>query len=179
METTAASNVGINEKAGALNKDKYNNILASIEVLNKENWTGKEHEAFYGESDIQLLCEKMSIDARNCILAFREFRDSSQSTPTPAMPHTLRQLFNAVDTYVVSTAECERSFSVMNDILTPTRNSLTIDYLSKLVFVKCAVGPPLSKFQPSDYVTSWIKKGHRSADETNYPARSHARACIP
>jgi len=129
-------------------------LLASIEVLNKDNWKGKEQDEFYGESEILLLCDRMDINARNCILGFGEFMNSiSQSKPMSTVPHTVQQLFNAVDTHVISTAECERSFSVMNDILTPTRNSLKIDHLSQLVFVKC-VGPPLSKFEPRDYVTS-------------------------
>jgi len=115
----------------------------------------------------------MDSNARNCILGVREFRNSiSQSKPMSTVPHTLQQLFNAIDTYVISTAECERSFSVMNDILTPTRNCMKIDHALvaiRLVFVKC-VGPPLSKFEPRDYVTSWIKKG--LADETHCAARS-------
>jgi len=123
-------NTGINEKARASNIHKYNKLLASIELLNKDNWKGKEQDEFYGESDIQLLCDRMDITARNCILGFRDFRNSiSQSKPMSTVPHTLQQLFNAVDKYVISTAECERSFSVMNDILTPTRNSLKIDNL--------------------------------------------------
>jgi len=68
----------------------------------------------------------MSINAINCILGFREFRDSSQSKPMSTVPHKLQQLFNAINTYVISTAQCERSFSVMNNILTLTRNSLKI-----------------------------------------------------
>jgi hypothetical protein len=172
METTSASNVGINEKARASNINKYNNLLASIEVLNKDNWKDKAHDELYGESEMQLLCDRMGFNdenARKCILGFREFRDPSK--PMSTVPQSLQHLFNAVDTYVISTAECERSFSVMNDILTPTRNSLKIDHLSQLVFVKC-VGPPLSQFKPRDYVTSWIRKGRRSADETHCPARS-------
>ena len=76
-----------------------------------------------------------------------------------------------LDTYVISTAECERSFSVMNDILTSTKNSIKIDHLSQLVFVKC-VRPPLSKFKPGDYVKSWINKRRRSADEMHCLTRS-------
>ena len=76
METTAASNVGINENARASDIHKYNNLLASIEVLNKYNWKGKEQDELYGESDIQLLCDRMSINSRNFILGFREFRNS-------------------------------------------------------------------------------------------------------
>ena len=89
LETTAASNVGINEKARAFNIHKYNNLLAGIEVLNKDNWKGKEQDELHGESDIQLLCDRMGINSRNCILGFYEFRNSSQSKPMSTVPHTL------------------------------------------------------------------------------------------
>jgi hypothetical protein len=69
---------------------------------------------------------------------------------------------NSVNTYVVSTAECERSFSIMNDILTAERNGLTVQHLSELLFIK-SVGPPLSMFYPENYVVSWLNKGRRSA----------------
>ena len=38
----------------------------------------------------------------------------------------MKVLQKAVDTVIISTAECERCFSVMNDIVTPIRNSLKI-----------------------------------------------------
>lgn len=178
MQTTESSNVGTSEKAREANIQKYNNLLASIDVLNKDSWKDKECDALFGEAEIKFLCEKMKIDERTCILAFREFRDDSRGTAIPKMRHALQQLFHAVDTYVVSTAECERTFSVMNDISTPIRSRLNVAHLAQLVFLKC-VGPPLSKFKPSDYVVSWIKKGRRSADDTHCPDRTTKESSHP
>lgn len=89
--------------------------------------------------NVDVMCQKMGFDARPCILDFREYRQH----PTTHRPTHFDTLQNAVDTYVVSTAECERSFSVMNDTLSPERNNLTVKHLSELVFIK-SVCPPLS-----------------------------------
>ena len=54
----------------------------------------------------------------------------------------------------------------MNDVLSQERNNLGIKHLAELVFIK-SVCPPLSDFEPKDYVASWLKRGRRSADEIN------------
>ena len=77
----------------------------------------------------------------------------------------------ASETLIVSTAECERAFSAMNDILSDNRNLLKVERLSSLLFVKI-VGPPLTKFNPLPYVKSWIKSGRRSADDLACRKRS-------
>jgi hypothetical protein len=73
------------------------------------------------EVEIGVLCSKMGLKTRPAILAFREYRDaqSQQTLQNRPVPSHLQVLEHAVETYVVSTAECERSFSVMNDTLTP------------------------------------------------------------
>jgi hypothetical protein len=162
--TTTASHVGANETSRAAGVKQYNTLLSALEVMNKENWPSTEEEPRYGETEIDLLCHKMGFEPRQCILDFREYRQQQ----TKHKPTHFANMQHAIDTYVVSTAECERSFSIMNDILTPERNSLTVEHLSELVFIK-SVGPPLSKFDPKDYVSSWLRKGRRSADETNCP----------
>ena len=59
----------------------------------------------------------------------------------------------------------------MNLIATQARNSLKIETLSALLFVKL-VGPPLLNFQPSPYVKSWLAKGRHSADDTQSKTRN-------
>ena len=90
------------------------------------------------------------------------------TTSVDAIPHDLQPLKQAIDTLAVSTAECERSFSVMNDTLTPIRNSLSVSRLPSLVFITC-VGPTLLLLKPVAYmyVSSWLAKGRRSAVETH------------
>ena len=92
------------------------------------------------------------------------------TTSVDAIPHDLQPLKQATDTLAVSSAKCERSFSVMNDTVTPIRNSLSVSRLSSLVFIKC-VGPSLPLFKPVAYVSSWLAKGRRSAVETHCKQR--------
>ena len=73
----------------------------------------------------------------------------------PPAPEELKPLLQAVNTLVISTAECERGFSQMN-ILTTTRSSLEVKSMSALLFIKC-VGPPLNKFRPEVYVKTWLQ----------------------
>jgi len=82
----------------------------------------------------------------------------------------LKSLRCAINTLVVSTADCERAFSCMNETLTAIRNSLAVDTLSSLMFMSVC-GPPMSAFKPEQYVTSWLCK-HVSADDSQARARS-------
>jgi len=54
--------------------------------------------------------------------------------------------------------------------MTSERNSLVVNTLASLLFIKL-VGTPLVQFKPESYVKSWIKLGHHSADDTNSLAR--------
>jgi hypothetical protein len=46
-------------------------------------------------------------------------------------------------------------------------NALTT--AAALMFISL-VGPPISEFNPENYVKQWLKKGHRHADYTSCPA---------
>uniref|UniRef100_A0A0E9X9S5 HAT C-terminal dimerisation domain-containing protein n=1 Tax=Anguilla anguilla TaxID=7936 RepID=A0A0E9X9S5_ANGAN len=54
----------------------------------------------------------------------------------------LLKLKQAADTMVLSTAECERGFSVMNTVVSPLRTQLKVENVSCLMFINI-VGPPL------------------------------------
>jgi len=75
----------------------------------------------------------------------------------------LKELDVLIKTLPVSTAECERGFRLMNLICSDLRSKLTIQNISKLMFINVN-GPPLSQWNPTDYVKSWLFK-HRSADD--------------
>jgi len=51
-------------------------------------------------------------------------------------PDDLAELQAAVETIPVTSAEAERGFSTMNIIASPIRNRLSVERLSKLMFVK-------------------------------------------
>ena len=72
----------------------------------------------------------------------------------------------AVECLVVSTAECERSFSAMNDIASDTRSSLGIKRISALMFAKLLGPQDVIAFNPESYVRKWMASGRHSADDT-------------
>ena len=168
MFTTTNSHTGhTSSKQEQDNALLYNQLVKSTAVLNVESWPSPTGPT-YGEAEVRILCARFKVDERGTVLAFREFKDDAAENKM--MPRELKPLKSAVDTLVVSTAECERTFSAMNDILTPIRNSLSIARLSSIIFLKC-VGPPLILFKPEGFVKSWIVSGRRTADETCCMAR--------
>ncbi|CAI6371866.1 unnamed protein product [Macrosiphum euphorbiae] len=81
------------------------------------------------------------------------------------IPEDLKPLYKSIATIPVSTSECERNFSSMNEIMSPLRTSLNRKTVAALLFINC-VGPPLTKFEPEKYVRSWLLNGRHSADDT-------------
>ena len=56
-------------------------------------------------------------------------------------------LLCASDTIAISTAECEWSFSSINEIVTPIKNTLLVEHIVDLIFINLT-GPPLFEFDP-------------------------------
>jgi hypothetical protein len=63
-----------------------------------------------------------------------------------------------------STAECERAFSLMNTIISPTRNRLQIDHAGSVMFISI-IGPPIHIFNPEKYVKNWLRRGNHAASD--------------
>jgi len=79
-------------------------------------------------------------------------------------------LTSAIKTIAMSSSECERAFSSMNEIVSPKRNTLSSEHISSLIFIN-AVGPPVEKINTIKWIESWIKKRKRLATEENCPKR--------
>lgn len=136
----------------------YNKLIDDLKVLYSQYWP-QDAEALFGEDEVETLCQQFGIDdPRNVIRSYREYRDNNGK----CIPDGLKDLFAAVNTVPISSAECERGFSQMNLICTANRSSLLTSTISSLLFL-CLVGPPLTMFNPIPYVRSWIAKGHRNA----------------
>lgn len=133
--------------------------MQDINVLFKKNWPS-DVGIRYGEDSISNLCDIFNfLEKRKFITAFRQFVDTGNE------PAELNPLLQTVKTIPISTSECERAFSSMNNIMTDVRNSLLVEKASLLIFLSC-VGPPLKEFCPEPYVKSWLQSGRRLADET-------------
>jgi hypothetical protein len=78
----------------------------------------------------------------------------------------LKPLLDVVDTLIISKAERERSFSSMNVVFTPTRNSLLLKTVSHLTLLK-TTDLLHNIFRPEGFVQSWTGKGRCHADVTS------------
>jgi len=146
-------------------QEDYQDLIRNIDVLDPATWPQEDLDIQHGDQEVRRLCKRLKVpEEGKTIRAFREFKD------TKVTPPGLKALMTAVTTIAISTAECERCFSVMNDILSPIRSSMSVEHTSSLMFIKL-VGPPLPEFHPRSYVKSWLSKGRRSAQSTQCMAR--------
>jgi len=118
--------------------------------------------AEYGELQLKQACMKFRVPY--CGQLKQEYRDLKDAKDTSVIGPELQNLVNAVHTLPVSTAECERGFSQMNLICTPTRSLLSVEHMSALMFINIS-GPPLAEWFPLAYVRSWLSKGRHAATD--------------
>lgn len=151
--------------SGKTFKNKYEDLLKDIEVLEPKSWPDN-CDIQFGDKAVRRLTALFQVDETSTIQGFREYKD------TKIIPSTspLKPLLVAIKTIAISSSECERSFSAMNNTVTSKRNSLTPQHISSLLFIQC-VGPPVVNFNPTNYVNSWIVNGRRDADEVCCPKR--------
>ena len=133
------------QSVSAENKAQYSELLDHFKVLHPANWP----------VPLQL-AQRFTLDDRKILEDFRDFKDNSS-----IIPENIAPLVNIHHLTLVSTAECERGFSLMNVIVCRLRCSLHIATVSSLMFINLN-GPPLTKFNPTHYVKSWLVK-HRGA----------------
>ncbi|KAJ4938997.1 hypothetical protein JOQ06_028460, partial [Pogonophryne albipinna] len=105
-----------------------NQLIQDMKVIHPGSWPEEELDVQYGDVEVLRLCEVLKVDRRETVQGFREYKETRASR-TPA---AMEPLLKAVRTIAVSTSECERAFSCMNDILTAKRNALSVSRLSSL-----------------------------------------------
>lgn len=131
-------------------------LYEQLNVLKPETWPSPV-PVMYGEPELRQLCNRLKLNYCTVKQDFRDFKENGLP-----LKGGLLKLKQIADTLAVSTAECERGFSLMNIIVSPTRNQLKIDNLSTLMFVNL-VGPPLDMWNPTKHVKKWVMT-RRSAD---------------
>lgn len=151
-------------------------LLSAINVLDPLQWP-RDCKLTYGQEDIIFLCDLFHLNEfeatiRRGLCEYIGIIKETGFTGNKEPPAALSRLTNAVNTIVVSSADCERGFSQMNILATPVRSSLTIKTLSSLMFIKI-VGPPPIHFDPSLYVRKWITKKHCLSDDSKARRRKN------
>ncbi|MGH0150095.1 UNVERIFIED_CONTAM: hypothetical protein FKN15_016383, partial [Acipenser sinensis] len=131
-----------------------------------ETWQQHTENPRFGESEIRALCETLKVRHHETHLGFVEFKSCAGRT----VPDKLKKLILTVDTLAASNADCERGFSVMNNIITDKRTALTTRHVADLLFLS-SDGPPYTEWNPVPYVKSWLGKGRRAAHSTEGMAR--------
>jgi len=97
----------------------YHTFVDQLKVLYPDNWPDEltaSTSALYGQDEITALAERFGVNARQSVQPFRDYLDNGGKRT----PDDLKPLLLAVDTVPVCTAECERGFSQMNLIMSPT-----------------------------------------------------------
>uniref|UniRef100_H3A963 Uncharacterized protein n=1 Tax=Latimeria chalumnae TaxID=7897 RepID=H3A963_LATCH len=94
----------------------------SMKYLDPKTWPSSNMDIQYGDNKIRSLCRKFNISEVDSIRGFRIYKDCGSNE----VPSDLKPLLAAVKTIPVSTAECERGFSIMNTIMHAGCCSLSI-----------------------------------------------------
>ena len=90
---------------------------------------------------IKSVCERFGLEFEQNLSIFRSYFDSEGKY----IPAGLVPLINVLKIIPISTAEDERGFFAMNIVSTDLRNSLTIENISAILYIKIN-GPPIVKF---------------------------------
>ena len=114
-----------------------------------------------GEERLASLCTRFQVPFDSELVnSYRDFIENPNCVPDKVT--SLRAIIN---TLPVSSADCERGFSVMNTICTERRAKLLVSNISDLLFIS-QVGPPLRKFNVKPCVGIWLWQ-HREAEDTD------------
>ena len=91
-------------------------LIQSIGVLDPSMWP-TNCPLTHGE--IAFLCDLFQLDSPSARKGLQEFIDNVRVNGHLEVPPRLKDLSKAIQTLVVSTADCERGFSQMNTLATP------------------------------------------------------------
>lgn len=142
-----------------LENEKDLTVLKDMLIMDTSKWP-KEIDMRFGENEIKRLCLRFALNKDVAINGFRQLIDDRTISLDKCMP----EFTNCLKTFPCSTAECERGFSLMNNICTKLRASLTMKNIANLMFININ-GPPIKDWKPEEYVKSWLVH-HRSAEDT-------------
>jgi len=136
-------------------------IVQAIQTVLPGTWAASLPPE-YGEPQLKELCSKFGVPYSSALK--QQYREYKQSKGCDMGGAVMKRFVFAVDTLPVSTAACERGFSRMNVICSALRTRLSIAHLSSLMFVGME-GPPMSSFNPTAYVKSWLAAGRHAATD--------------
>jgi hypothetical protein len=166
---TVSSRKGEKLSTAIQNSTEYTQLMNQVSLLNSSTWpTNYEEIPRFGEQEVVKLCERLNIDSTDVVRDFKLLKAvGGRDCSSPGID-TIKMAISCIP---VSTAECERAFSLMNTIITPKRNRLEIANVSSLMFAN-VLGPPITMFNPTEYVRNWLRRGNHASSDTQSVKRS-------
>ena len=122
-------------------------LLNHLQLLEPAMWPAVPSPNF-GRSGVSILATWFKVEDTKTLLSEWEIFKASMGVN---VGEEMAKFMRGSKTIIVSTAECERAFSAMNDILVPTRNRLAVTRLAMLMFIQI-LGPDAMSFNPDPYV---------------------------
>jgi hypothetical protein len=136
------------------NRDKYTQLLDNMKIMDKSMWVRCQDPCF-ADKEIRKLTESFIVCKETSVHGFHEYYMKIINGDVMYLDE-LKPLIAAANTFIISTAECKRAFSNMNNIISTIRSSILLKSASSLMLIS-SVGPPLSAFEAEYYVKEWIK----------------------
>lgn len=165
---TVSSRKGESVTKALSNSTEYTDLLGQISLLDFNTWPINYGEIpSFGESQLHSLCKRFKVETRPVIEGFKLHKATGGRTLNAG----LEAMKSVVECIPVSTAECERAFSVMNTIINAKRNRMDIGNAPTLMFINI-VGPPITVFNPTPYVKEWLDRGNHAASDTKSVKRT-------
>lgn len=167
----------------------HGRIQKAFEALNSANFKPELQVQPYSEH-IPILAELLEINDRNIENDWKEttqriMSDSnficeqksdrpemfwSRALKTFSMTPAIKMLVKKAMVVAHSSADAERTFSIINAIRNNNRQNLLPRNVNHLIRVKMN-GPSLNSFNPEKYVMAWKSEGHRSSDSFVPPSK--------
>jgi hypothetical protein len=91
------------------NKEKYNQLVHNLEIVDRSKWP-KETDPCFGDKQIRELAKEYDVCVSSSAHGFHEYVISGHCDNFPS---EFQPFSAAVNTLIISTAECERSFSTI------------------------------------------------------------------
>ena len=162
-------------------------VISALSVLDPTNMPPEF--IFYGEEEIETLSNHFELNAADLVNEWQQFRElvhvnyRGHSLPeltkvvhaNPVIKESfpmLSKLLATTLTLPVSTADCERGFSVMNITKTQLRNRMKVETLASLMRISIE-GPPLKEFNFFKTARRWLAMKNRRI--TTLSKSSHQR----
>lgn len=152
------SSITNNLKHRLLENSNEETIIQDLLIMDISIWP-ENTNIRHGENEIKRICKRFLLNEQNAINGIRQLTEDNTLLPKKIMP----EVYNLCKTFPISTAECERGFSVMNNICTKLRARLTMVNIANLMFININ-GPPLDNCNPEYYVKTWLVH-HRTAED--------------